>query len=54
LQEVVSQLNDYFKGKRTGFELNPQGTDFQKSLGCFTRYPFGKTRTYLEQAKTFR
>jgi methylated-DNA-[protein]-cysteine S-methyltransferase len=35
LQEVVSQLNDYFQGTRTSFDckLNPQGTDFQKEFG---------------------
>jgi methylated-DNA-[protein]-cysteine S-methyltransferase len=54
LQEVVSQLNDYFQGKRTGFDckLNPQGTDFQKKVwAALLDIPFGKTRTYLEQAK---
>lgn len=55
LQEVVSQLNDYFKGTRTSFDckLNPQGTDFQKGVwAALVDIPFGKTRTYLEQAKT--
>lgn len=54
LQEVVSQLNDYFQGKRTSFDckLNPQGTDFQKRVwSALLDIPFGKTRTYLEQAK---
>lgn len=55
LQEAVSQLNDYFEGKRTRFDckLNPQGTDFQKRVwNALLDIPFGKTRTYLEQAKT--
>jgi methylated-DNA-[protein]-cysteine S-methyltransferase len=55
LQEVVSQLNDYFEGTRTSFDckLNPQGTDFQKRVwAALVDIPFGKTRTYLEQAKT--
>lgn len=54
LQEVVLQLNDYFQGKRTSFDcnLNPQGTDFQKRVwSALLDIPFGKTRTYLEQAK---
>jgi len=55
LQEVVSQLNDYFEGTRTSFDciLNPHGTDFQKRVWeALVDIPFGKTRTYLEQAKT--
>lgn len=55
LQEAVSQLNDYFEGKRTRFDckLNPQGTDFQKRVwNALLDIPFGKTRTYLEHAKT--
>jgi methylated-DNA-[protein]-cysteine S-methyltransferase len=54
LQEVVLQLNDYFQGKRTSFDcnFNPQGTDFQKRVwSALLDIPFGKTRTYLEQAK---
>ena len=32
--EVVKQLDEYFAGKRTKFELNiyPKGTDFQKKV----------------------
>lgn len=54
LQEAVSQLNDYFEGKRTNFDfkLNPKGTDFQKKVwGALLEIPYGKTRTYLEQSK---
>ena len=54
LLEVVAQLNEYFQGKRTNFdcELNPQGTDFQKRVwAALLDIPFGKTRTYLKQAK---
>lgn len=54
LQEVVSQLNDYFQGTRTSFDckLHPQGTYFQKRVwAALVDIPFGKTRTYLEQAK---
>jgi methylated-DNA-[protein]-cysteine S-methyltransferase len=54
IQEAVSQLNDYFEGKRTDFDfkLNPKGTDFQKKVwSALLEIPFGKTRTYLEQSK---
>ena len=54
LQEAVSQLQDYFEGKRTGFDfkLNPKGTEFQKKVWhSLVDIPFGKTRTYLEQSK---
>ena len=54
LQDCVSQLEEYFAGRRTEFnlKLNPQGTDFQqrvwKELG---KVSYGKARTYLEQSK---
>ena len=34
LQECVSQLQDYFEGKRTEFDfkLNPKGTEFQQRV----------------------
>lgn len=54
LQEAVSQLQDYFEGKRTSFDfkLNPKGTEFQKKVWhSLVDIPFGKTRTYLEQSK---
>lgn len=54
LQDAVSQLNDYFKGKRTdfNFKLNPAGTEFQKKVWTsLLGIPFGKTRTYMEQSK---
>ena len=56
LQEAVNQLNDYFEGKRTQFdlELNPIGTPFQRKVWkTLTDIPFGKTKSYLEQAKIF-
>lgn len=54
LQDCVQQLDEYFNGTRTTFnlKLNPQGTDFQKLVWKeLLNVPFGKTRTYLEQAK---
>jgi methylated-DNA-[protein]-cysteine S-methyltransferase len=54
LQEAVSQLNDYFLGKRTDFDfkLNPKGTDFQQRVWKeLLEIPFGKTMSYLELSK---
>jgi methylated-DNA-[protein]-cysteine S-methyltransferase len=54
LQDCVSQLEDYFEGKRDNFDLklNPQGTTFQKKVWDeLLNIPFNKTRTYLEQSK---
>ncbi|WP_218598158.1 methylated-DNA--[protein]-cysteine S-methyltransferase [Polaribacter sp. NJDZ03] len=54
LQECVTQLDQYFSGKRSNFDLklNPQGTDFQKKVWDeLLNIPYNKTRTYLEQSK---
>ena len=54
LQEAVSQLQDYFEGKRIDFDftLNPKGTEFQRKVWkSLLDIPYGKTRTYLEQSK---
>lgn len=54
LQQVVSQLNDYFEGKRTDFDfrLNPHGTEFQQKVwSALLEIPFGKTVSYLELSK---
>ncbi len=54
LQNCVAQLDEYFAGKRTVFDLqlNPQGTSFQQSVWSeLLNIPFGRTRTYLEQTK---
>lgn len=54
LQEAVTQLKDYFDGKRThfDFQLNPVGTEFQQKVWKgLCEIPFGKTMSYLELAK---
>lgn len=54
LQEAVLQLNDYFEGKRSGFDfaLNPKGTEFQQKVWKkLLEIPFGKTMSYLELSK---
>ncbi len=51
LQEAVSQLKDYFLGKRNDFtfQLNPTGTEFQKKVWFgLLEIPFGKTMSYQE------
>lgn len=54
LQEVVTQLEEYFEKKRITFslKLNPKGTDFQRKVWQeLQTIPFGKTASYLEMAK---
>ena len=54
LQEAVFQLQDYFEGKRTCFDLklNPRGTDFQKEVWtALLEIPYGTTCSYLDLAK---
>ena len=54
LEEAVSQLNEYFEGKRTDFtfKLNPSGTEFQQKVwNGLLQIPFGKTISYLELSK---
>lgn len=54
LQEAVSQLQDYFEGKRTEFTfpLNPQGTEFQQKVWQeLLNIPFGKTTSYMDLSK---
>jgi methylated-DNA-[protein]-cysteine S-methyltransferase len=54
LSDAVSQLNEYFEGKRSNFtfKFNPKGTDFQKKVWKgLLDIPYGKTRTYMEQSK---
>ncbi|WP_237276647.1 methylated-DNA--[protein]-cysteine S-methyltransferase [Tenacibaculum ovolyticum] len=54
LQNCVTQLEEYFAGTRTVFDLklNPQGTDFQQTVwNELLNISFGKSSTYLEQTK---
>lgn len=54
LQECVTQLQEYFEGKRQEFslKLNLQGTAFQKQVWeALHTIPFGKTCSYLELSK---
>lgn len=53
LLECIKQLDEYFNGNRTNFDLklNPQGTDFQKKVWKqLLEIPFGKTTSYFKQA----
>jgi methylated-DNA-[protein]-cysteine S-methyltransferase len=54
LEDCVHQLQEYFEGKRKDFslQLNPQGTNFQKSVWAeLEKIPYGKTISYLELSK---
>ena len=54
LKSCVKQLEEYFDGNRTSFnlKLNPQGTDFQKRVWEeLLKIPFGKTVSYMDLTK---
>jgi len=54
LKDAVTQLQDYFEGKRTDFDfkLNPKGTDFQQKVWQeLLNIPFGKTMSYMDLSK---
>jgi methylated-DNA-[protein]-cysteine S-methyltransferase len=54
LIEAQRQLEEYFSGRRTEFELplSPRGTEFQKEVWqALRRIPFGSTRNYAELAR---
>jgi len=54
LEDCVMQLQEYFEGLRTQFnlKLNAQGTDFQKRVWqALEKIPHGKTTSYLELSK---
>ncbi|KDN54132.1 methylated-DNA--[protein]-cysteine S-methyltransferase [Flavobacterium seoulense] len=54
LQEAVSQLQEYFEGKRINFDfkMNPAGTEFQQKVWtALLEIPFGKTCSYMDLSK---
>ena len=54
LADAVQQLKEYFAGTRKAFQLqlNPNGTDFQKSVWQeLLNIPYGKTVSYLELSR---
>lgn len=54
LKEAVTQINEYFEGKRQNFDfkINPQGTEFQQKVWQeLVKIPFGKTLSYLDLSK---
>ena len=53
LRQAVEQLDEYFAGRRTGFDvpLAAVGTEFQhEAWGALTKIPYGETVSYGEQA----
>ena len=54
LKGVVTQLNEYFDGKRQHFDfkINPKGTEFQQKVWHeLLNIPFGKTMSYMDLSK---
>lgn len=52
-EKEIGQVNEYFDGKRTKFNLNlnPQGTEFQRKVWqALETIPYGETKTYQEIA----
>ena len=57
LKNLKTQLNEYFSGKRTKFELplNMPGTKFQLSVWKqLQKLPYGKTSSYEDIAKQIK
>lgn len=53
LLKCEKELNEYFQGKRSDFSvpLEIEGTEFQKKAWkALTKIPYGKTKSYAEQA----
>jgi methylated-DNA-[protein]-cysteine S-methyltransferase len=53
-EEARRQLDEYFAGQRTSFELPlaPQGDEFQQRVWrLLTEIPFGRTRSYGDLAR---
>tara|TARA_R110002051_G_scaffold8257_3_gene34894 strand:- start:6067 stop:6543 length:477 start_codon:yes stop_codon:yes gene_type:complete len=54
LEDAIYQLNEYFEGIRTEFQLdlNPEGTEFQKKVWLeLQNIPYGRTASYMELSK---
>ena len=54
LKETASQLDEYFDGERTDFDVPMEldGTDFQREVWTeLTRIPYGETISYGELAR---
>jgi methylated-DNA-[protein]-cysteine S-methyltransferase len=54
LRRAVTQLDEYFAGRRTRFDLplGPQGTPFQQAVWrALTRIPYGATASYGDIAR---
>jgi len=54
LAEARRQIDDYFDGKRTDFDLplNPHGTPRQREIWqAMSRIPYGETKTYGDLAR---
>ncbi len=54
LKETATQLEEYFAGERTEFELTMEldGTEFQREVWAeLTRIPYGETISYGELAR---
>jgi methylated-DNA-[protein]-cysteine S-methyltransferase len=54
LKETASQLDEYFAGERTDFDVPMEldGTDFQREVWTeLTRIPYGETISYGELAR---
>lgn len=52
---VITQLDEYFQGRRDRFDLplSPEGTQFQKQVwNALLTIPFGATMSYGELART--
>lgn len=57
LRQTVTQLDEYFAGKRREFSLRlaPKGTEFQRQVWAeLARIPYGKTLSYGELAKKIK
>lgn len=53
-KDVVSQLEEYFKGERKNFDipLSIDGTEFRKKVwNALQAVPYGETRSYLQIAE---